>query len=615
MITSINPKNYVKYSLFFNEAWEALHTEHRITDEEYAMGAPTTLEEYFVYADELKGLTDTLGKTKYKYLMLPLDEPPFEIDANTRKISIPTNFAKNGVGVQGDVIAETLFFRIDRFFDYMDLLTTDIYVQWKTASKEDNHGVTRINTVDYESQADQGKMLLAWPLHEKVCATPGALQFSVRFIKREGGTGAITYSLNTLPATITINAALKSDMDYAEQDDPSDLFSSAISSSPSTVGPTPDIPAFTPTGLDLPNEAYLNNNTYTFKVQATTNDNSNIIYEWHHVVGVQDNALEDGVQDVFEMVVNPEAPTADNEKVYYVQDETVPKGYKEYAGEIFPPQAADGTEIPVYARYSTYTIADSEESVVGTYYAVAKNKRQKATGAAKHGLSMKESSRCLMPAPETLTLTDLDAYQFIENDIATLTTTATTDNPKSTLTYTLYRSVSAADSGFEVKNSAESNTFTVQEPGWYYINSEATLNRATIEDNTTVCKVVEVPVAPKVYPATEDEMDEENLNIVNCQTDQIVQFPLRVSMPDGVTITPFNHEQFEYVWEKKAADSDEWVTMVAGVDTEASGLGSNTLTIRYNGAPATYRCKVTNIIGSRASEAAYSGAMLLYTKN
>lgn len=609
MITSINPKNYAKYSLFFNEAWEALHTEHRITDEEYAMGAPTTLEEYFVYADELKGLTDTLGKTKYKYLMLPLDEPPFEIDANTRKISIPTNFAKNGVGVQGDVIAETLFFRIDRFFDYMDLLTTDIYVQWKTASKEDNHGVTRINTVDYESQVDQGKMLLAWPLHEKVCATPGALQFSVRFIKREGGTGAITYSLNTLPATITINAALKSDMDYAEQDDPSDLFSSAISSSPSTVGPTPDIPAFIPTGLDLPNEAYLTDNTYTFKVQATTNDNPNIIYEWHHVAGIQDTTLEDGVQDVFEVVVNPEAPTPENEKVYYVQDETAPKGYKEYAGEVFPPQAADGTVIPVYTRYSTYTIADSNASVVGTYYAVAKNKRQKATGAAKHGLSMKESSRCVMPAPETLTLTGLDEYKFIEEGIATLTTTATTDNAKSALAYTLYRSETSAESDFEVKNSSKSNTFTVQEPGWYYINSEATLNRAKINTNTTVCKVVELPVAPKVYPATEAEMDDMNLNLVIGVTGQTIQFPLQVTMPEGVTETPFNHEQFEYVWEKKVAESDEWVAMEAGIDTEASGLGSNTLTIRYNNTPATYRCKVTNIIGPRVSDPVYSGEM------
>ena len=106
-----------------------------------------------------------------------------------------------------------------------------------------------------------------------------------------------------------------------------------------------------------------------------------------------------------------------------------------------------------------------------------------------------------------------------------------------------------------------------------------------------------------------------DLNFVDCKTNDTVQFPLTVSMPDGVTTTAFNHEQFEYVWEKKAAESDEWVEMSADVDTEASGLDSNTLTIVYNGTPAAYRCKVTNIIGTRASQPTYSGAMLLYTKN
>jgi hypothetical protein len=34
-----------------------------------------------------------------KFLRLPLDEPLFEIDANTRKINVPVDFKSNGVAV------------------------------------------------------------------------------------------------------------------------------------------------------------------------------------------------------------------------------------------------------------------------------------------------------------------------------------------------------------------------------------------------------------------------------------------------------------------------------------------------------------------------------------
>ena len=33
------------------------------------------------------------------YTVLPLDEPTFDIDANTRAISVPDSFRKNGISV------------------------------------------------------------------------------------------------------------------------------------------------------------------------------------------------------------------------------------------------------------------------------------------------------------------------------------------------------------------------------------------------------------------------------------------------------------------------------------------------------------------------------------
>jgi hypothetical protein len=81
----------------------------------------TTLEEYFSWLQNLSIINR-------KYTVLPLDEEHFEINANTRAINIPASFKKNGVAVQGDDLAEVLYFKIDRYFDYMDLNNTDIFI-------------------------------------------------------------------------------------------------------------------------------------------------------------------------------------------------------------------------------------------------------------------------------------------------------------------------------------------------------------------------------------------------------------------------------------------------------------------------------------------------------
>ena len=57
--------------------------------------AITSLDEYFAC---LKSLADI----NPIYTVLPLDEPVFSIDTNTRKITVPAEFSKNGVSVQGE---------------------------------------------------------------------------------------------------------------------------------------------------------------------------------------------------------------------------------------------------------------------------------------------------------------------------------------------------------------------------------------------------------------------------------------------------------------------------------------------------------------------------------
>ena len=77
------------------------------------------VEGFFGHIIEITALNDGEGK---KYLRLPLDEPMFEIDANTRKIAVPEEFKANGLSVQGDHLAETVYFVIDRYLTVIPVL-------------------------------------------------------------------------------------------------------------------------------------------------------------------------------------------------------------------------------------------------------------------------------------------------------------------------------------------------------------------------------------------------------------------------------------------------------------------------------------------------------------
>lgn len=78
-----------------------------------------TLDQYLSRLSELYARSP-------RFVRLPLyedgheDEEIFEIDANARTITVPRSFASNGVGVVSDELAETLWFRINRYFDLKD---------------------------------------------------------------------------------------------------------------------------------------------------------------------------------------------------------------------------------------------------------------------------------------------------------------------------------------------------------------------------------------------------------------------------------------------------------------------------------------------------------------
>ena len=151
-----------------------------------------------------------------KFLRLPLDEPIFEIDANTRVISVPSEFRSNGLAVQGDHLAETVFFSIDRYFDRMDLSCTDITINWKMGT---NSGKTK-NFI-MSKDIIPGKVVFGWPINNIITQKSGSLTFAVEFSLKNENNGEILYDFNTLSASINIKDGLviNSDIEAVSLDD------------------------------------------------------------------------------------------------------------------------------------------------------------------------------------------------------------------------------------------------------------------------------------------------------------------------------------------------------------------------------------------------------------
>ena len=155
----------------------------------------SNIESFFGSIEEIAALDP-------KFLRLPLDEPIFEIDANTRKISVPNEFKANGLSVQNDHLAEIIFFRIDRYFDDMDLGNCNIEINWKMGNKS---GKTSRFVMAKDIQP--GYIIFGWPIDKEITEKSGAVNFAIEFNKKDNE-GKITYCFNTIPITVNIKEGL-----------------------------------------------------------------------------------------------------------------------------------------------------------------------------------------------------------------------------------------------------------------------------------------------------------------------------------------------------------------------------------------------------------------------
>lgn len=367
MITYISKSNSARYNALFAEATKALKDAGIITDPKLEI---TTLEQYFSFMGSLPHLNKGEGK---KYTILPLDEEVFEINANTRTITVPSNFKNYGISVQGDQIAEIVYFKIDRFFDATDLNEMDIYIQWEAANGDT--GASKEWVRDIESEP--GKIIFGWPLSNKITETAGTIKFAVRFYKiaqDEIGADYISYSFSTLTATASIKPALDfSILGDLEVVDDSKVIANRFTNSKVVGGEKPVAPKYF---IDLaPEDAESKeydldaaSGTLDLIVHAYSTDAGSISYIW------KKKNEEGELEDVLVYVLTEDKEPKEGKVYLEKQSEGV---YPPYTG-VITSETLDPTNkdkyIPLYEEHSSCTV-DS----VGEYYAIATNRLQFVT--------------------------------------------------------------------------------------------------------------------------------------------------------------------------------------------------------------------------------------------
>lgn len=399
----------------------------------------STLEEYFSWLQNLGD--EKLGGDK-KYTILPIDEDHFEINANTRAINIPASFKKNGVAVQGDDLAEVLYFKIDRYFDYMDLNNCDIYIQWETPKSADGTTIKSVSPAYIRDIASEpGKLIFGWALSDAITANPGNLKFSVRFFQWEdpknvadGGEKILAYSFSTLTAQVLIQPSINfnPEKDEYKVDDVADRLLERLKNSEIAGGYAAAPPEFVVDLVENPQDnkpGYdLNPDTNEFEllVQAFSSDTGSINYTWKRQDLNEDNTTTDTLIEVVpstNVYVEADKHNMNKSYVYYIE-----AGDGKYTPltKTLTTQQLNDDKFKVYLKQSK-CVADRD----GVYWAHAENRITNSTKS-------KDSTKAAFLRPTYVDISTQPADKgILGEDGYTLSVAAS--NTDGVLTYQWYR--------------------------------------------------------------------------------------------------------------------------------------------------------------------------------
>lgn len=134
-------------------------------------------------------------------LLMPSTETIYNVDLNKRTIEAP-----EFLSVETDHFSETVYFKVDRYYDNMDLTNTVCIIQYenKNAKKEDGTPAGGyaylVPFYDIQHFKDENKILIPWAIGGPATAAAGDVDFAIRFYQVSADGQQIVYSLNTLPS-------------------------------------------------------------------------------------------------------------------------------------------------------------------------------------------------------------------------------------------------------------------------------------------------------------------------------------------------------------------------------------------------------------------------------
>lgn len=172
----------------------------------------TTPEEYLKYlwgiesTDEEDNPINPYNNKPILSVILPSDEKTFDVDLDSREISVPTFLS-----VSKDHRAETIYFLVDRYYDYKDLSETSCMIEFINAEGEGGfYPVPFYDITSYPMYYDEdnlmheAKMLIPWCIEGVATKGSGQVQFAIRFYELDSANQKFVYNLRTKIATAEV---------------------------------------------------------------------------------------------------------------------------------------------------------------------------------------------------------------------------------------------------------------------------------------------------------------------------------------------------------------------------------------------------------------------------
>lgn len=125
-------------------------------------------------------------------ILLPKDEQIYDVNLNTRTINVP-----KFLSVAKDHQAETLYFKLDRYFGLKDLSQTTCIIEYTNALGDSY--IYPVPFYDVKTFSNEGKMLIPWCIQGHATEAAGVVKFAITFYVIDGR-HKLNYCLNTLVA-------------------------------------------------------------------------------------------------------------------------------------------------------------------------------------------------------------------------------------------------------------------------------------------------------------------------------------------------------------------------------------------------------------------------------